>query len=181
MKLKPVFYLLLATLAFGAIACKQNSSSSTAQMSSEDSAKIAFYDRFFDQENLLPNDKNRPVDTAIAKRCVGLYIDAKAKMDMNTFKKMVQTESVSFQMAELKPWMDSTLRGVEFDNIRVCFGVYDVGALRDGGRTEMSDAGKLTVYLWPYLGNEKAVKPKVNPVTGGRDFVEPFNLGNLLP
>ena len=182
MKLKNIFYLLLATVALVATACNQNSNSETAQMSSEDSAKVAFYNRYFDQASLLPNDKNRPVDTAIAKRCVGLYVTTKTKMDVSAVKKMLKTESVSFQIAELKPWLDSTLRGVKFDNMRICLGVYDTDALRDGGRTEMSDAGRLTVYLWPYAGNKKAVKPKKNPTKDDEEEqVEPFNLGTLNP
>ncbi|HET8830071.1 MAG TPA: hypothetical protein VFM79_12055 [Pelobium sp.] len=178
MKLIKICVLLLASVAIIATACNQQTNSSSYELSPSDSAKIAFYDKYFlESDGFIPNEKNKPVDAAIAEKCVDLYLSTKGRLNPKEIKKMLSTESVSFKMAELTPWLQDSLRNVKFDNMRVCLGVYDVPALENGNKPD-SLAGKLTVYLWPYLGDEKAVKS----TNGAQPIkIKPFNLGDLHP
>lgn len=146
-----------------------------------DSFKIEFYDRFFSNFNKEKfNSINVSVDPKWAKVCTDLYTDLKAKTDVDLVKNMLHTNSVSFNFFELQDWMNNTLSGVKFNNIRVCFGVYDKDTVTIGGVEHKIRKGKLTVFLWPYLGNEKATRPKLG-VEPGEEEVEPFNIGTLNP
>lgn len=157
--------------------CQEKSNSSTPQMSEVDSAKIAFYDKYFGQEGFVPNVENRPVDPEIAQKCVALYDSISGKMDPKELKQMLITRSVSFDTRDLTHWMQDTLKGVDYDNMRICLGVYNDEAIQNGGKPK-GETGRLTVYLWPYLGDNEALIP-TKDAQGGK--VKPFNLGTLNP
>lgn len=182
MKLKNTLYLLLITIVVAATACNQTSNSTIAGMSKEDSAKIAFYDKYFGSADFVPNEKNKPVDTLWAQKCVDLFKKLKGGCTDAELKRMFETESVSFKFNELTTWMADSLKGVKVDSMRVCLGVYEKNA--QGRYTEIDKSlGKMTVFLWPYYNGAKAKRPKItnNKQTEEEEEVEPFNFGTLNP
>lgn len=149
----------------------------------DDKLKIAFFDKFFGDDNKKNLDSiNTSVDPKWANECTELYKTSKTAMDLTVLKQMLQTESVSFQFSELKDWMNKTLLNVNFNNIRVCFGVYNKDVITIENKPTKLSKGKLTVFLWPYLDDKKATRPKQGFVTDvEEEEVEPFNIGSLHP
>lgn len=188
MELKNTFYLLLVTMAFAVTACNNqktaksfNPADSNCAMSKEDSAKIAFYDKYFlVSDSLVSSNKNRPVNPDTARECTMLFDSTVVRMDPAKLKQMLITRSVSFNTQDLTNWMSKTLDGVNYNNIRVCFGVYNKHVIDLSGKPQ-SEIGRLTVYLWPYLDGKEPLVPNKTSGKDGPGKIEPFNFGNLQP
>lgn len=178
MKMNNLLLVGLITILFYC-SCTNNGSTVTtsATLSEEDSAKIAFYDKYFAGElGIVPNDKNKPIDPKIAQICVDEYLKIK-KGDLNDIKQMLKTESVSFELKQLTSWLTDTLKNVPIDTIRMTFGVYESQYIQHTQRPD-SLKGKVSLFLWPYYKGKKARKPKSSL---GDEEVEPFNFGDLNP
>lgn len=146
-----------------------------------DSFKIAFYDRFFSaSEKKNTKSVNEIVDPKWANDCTHLYKTFKGSTDFNILRRMFETDSVSFQFTELLDWMNVTLKDVNFDKIRISFGVYNRELVDSSGKPVDSE-GRLTVFLWPYLGFKRATRIVVKSGRETEEEVEPFNIGDLHP
>lgn len=111
-----------------------------------------------------------PIPVSVANTMIQdyiLYMQSKG-IDMDK-----QTHSVSFTRDKLMDWLNKTMP--DADELRVCFGAYGKGE---------SNAGRITVILWPYKDGE----PTTQPVYEGKDApppppppTPPYNNGGLNP
>lgn len=177
MKLKTPIYLSLILVGLALTACNQKSSNTTSSISSEDSMKIAFYDKYFAPSSDISKSINKVVRASAADSCVNrLDTIVNIKKDINRMKKMLETQSVGFRLNELTDWINQNLDSTKVDEIRICFGVYDKKYLDEYNNNQsVKFNNRLTVFLWPYKNGSRALS-KMNG-----DEIQPFNIGTLYP
>lgn len=177
MKLKTQGYLSFILVGLAFTACTQKSQNITSPISSEDSIKIAFYDKYFAPSSSISKSINKVVRASAADSCINrLDTIVNIKKDINRMKKMLETQSVGFKLNELTDWITKNLDPNKVDSIRICFGVYDKKYLDEYNSNQSAKFNKrLTVFLWPYMNGRRALS-KMNG-----DEIQPFNIGQLFP
>lgn len=178
MKLKNTLYLLLITIVVAATACNQTSNSTIAGMSKEDSAKIAFYDKYFsDQNGVVQKSINTRIPIIEAESCLAFFNQIKKNRTPNELGQLFKTESIGFNKNELINYLVSLQKT---DSIRVYLGAYDQRILASHNKPD-SLAGKMTVIMWPYLGSKRATRTAKANIKQTEEEEEPFNIGTIHP
>jgi len=111
---------------------------------------------------------NQPIPVDKAYDMVKNYIAYMTGLGVDMQK---QTQSVSFDAAIFKHWLDTVMPYT--DELRVCMGVYPAGDPQEG---------RTTVILWPYKNGKPATMPAVGDGDGdGNQTIDPFNEGHGNP
>ncbi|MBU0696952.1 MAG: hypothetical protein KKE39_10585 [Bacteroidetes bacterium] len=187
MKLKKHNYLLLIVAALAFIACNNESKNlktnenSEKCLNSEDSLKIAFFDKYFgeiDTSGFIGDDlKSRPVDSLLARGCIENFLKLKKPINALKWNKLLETQTVTFDLKELTPWLIKNLiNNADVDSLKIFLGSYNDDYLN---KYRSNERGKLknrvSVFLWPYFKGNPAVSNKSG------EKVQPFNIGDLHP
>lgn len=114
--------------------------------------------------------KNGPISVELANRMISEHITYMKTRGIDMSK---QTQSVSFTSKELMNWLRDVMPAA--DELRVFLGAYG---------KEDSNAGRVTVILWPYKNGQPTTQPVVSE---GKDAppppppTPPYNQGGLNP
>ena len=111
--------------------------------------------------------ENCPIPVDVANKMIEEYINYLKQLGIDPDR---QSQSVSFTGKELMAWMTQTMPFA--DELRVCLGVYPKGE---------SNAGRITVILWPYKNGQPATRPLSEGKDGTDEKVPPYNNGGLNP
>lgn len=182
MNLKTNHYLLILITILAFTACKQpaeKTDNNQSILNKEDSMKIAFYDYYFNQNSSksIESILDRRVNIDSAKASLVRFKDLSTNLNPAELRKMFTTESVSFKLSNLQPWLDSLRLYTNTNELRICFGIYSSKFLASVNKPT-KDAGRLTIYLWPYNNSAPAQYDKMKQ--NDRD-AEPYNIGELHP
>lgn len=114
--------------------------------------------------------ENGPISVSVANSMIEEYLQYMKAQGIDMDK---QTHSISFTRDKLMDWLTRNMEGA--DELRICLGAY--------GKDE-SNAGRITVILWPYKDGE----PFTQPISDGKDAPppppppgDPYNQGGLNP
>lgn len=110
---------------------------------------------------------NRPIPISEANDMIQYYLGYMSELNVDMTK---QTHSVSFTGPELMAWLAEVMPYA--DELRVCEGMYLPGS---------SNAGRVTVILWPYKNGKPATKPDGDGKSGGTGGIAPYNQGHGNP
>lgn len=108
---------------------------------------------------------SQPIPVAQAEAMIQAYTSYLTSLDVNG-----QTESVSFESAELLKWIATVQANT--DEFRIFFGVYPAGHARQG---------RLTTIIWPYKNGSPATHLNLEGKDGDDTFIPPYNVGELHP
>lgn len=111
--------------------------------------------------------ENGPISVELADSMILEYIKYMQDEGIDMGK---QTHSVSFTGKELMSWLSNVMPYA--DELRVCLGAY--------GKIE-SNAGRMTVILWPYKDGQPASQPLSAGKDGDSGKIPPYNQGGLNP
>lgn len=180
MKTRTNYYLLGIFIALIMSACHQEKKEVTSSLSKEDSLKIAFYDRFFgDSDNskaaLIESKMDRPVNPDSAQLCVDNFVSIRKTMNPKVVSQLLKTNYISFNLKDLKNWLQNDVGNSQFTDIRIYFGAYTKDVLRNAHKPDTLE-NRLTVFLWPYNKNNPSISRD-----GANQQIQPYNFGELNP
>ncbi|MES2829499.1 MAG: hypothetical protein V4687_15165 [Bacteroidota bacterium] len=125
-----------------------------------------------------PHFLNKPVPYWAAAKCIKAY---EGWIDPNPTDK--KTLAVAFRGPGLADWV-AKLDQSKYDELWVCFGVYDENMIDNFG-VQKEYLNRLTTFLVPYKNNKPvSTNTGKNEETGkliDPDPFDPFNIGELHP
>lgn len=163
-------------------ACHQEKKEVTSSLSKEDSLKIAFYDQFFGDSDsnksaLIESKMDRPVNPDSAQLCVDNFASIRKTMNPKVVSQLLKTNYISFNLKDLKNWLQNDVGNSQFTDIRIYIGAYTLDVLRNGNRRDRDTLeNRLTVFLWPYNKNNPSISRN-----SANQQIQPYNFGELNP
>jgi hypothetical protein len=122
---------------------------------------------------------HRPIEVGLAQGCINKYreviLDGTDLDDLEVIKKSY-TESVAHGSYEVGKWLSGELDDYRFNNLRIFIGIYTDEMIEHYNLKPEQYADRMTVIIWPYEDNERAVRYDNNT-----SMASPFNLGDLKP
>lgn len=131
-----------------------------------------------DDKNKYPGGLIVPQD--LAEECIAKYDSIYKTVQDTAAIKYAYTNNVAFGVNGLVNWMMDMADKTNVDNVRIFYGVY-TERMAAAYPNKNIEVGRLTMFLWPYRNNEKAVYTNLLGAPDDPDTTEPFNLGNVQP
>ncbi|WP_342327573.1 hypothetical protein [Pedobacter sp. FW305-3-2-15-E-R2A2] len=127
------------------------------------------------QEKKFLNAKaidNEPVNFILADSCVELYEKTDPRL-------LPRTNSIVFKRGELIKWINQLEKTVDYDNMRICLGIYTDTILRKYKKPD-SLRNRVSLFLYPFKGKNRA-KTLISSTNRDQRTTDPFNMGELHP